>query len=90
MVSHARPSYGHLTRSLRSHLTTSVVHVVSDEWAMNAWPVSRRTNCDTSQPQFSRHAESSRAFAAPGMMLEIQGVAVIGDKCSKDNPCAPR
>ena len=29
-------------------------------------------------------------FAAPGMMLEIQGVAVIGDKCSKDNPCAPR
>jgi hypothetical protein len=24
------------------------------------------------------------------MMLEIQGVAVIGDKCSKDNPCAPR
>jgi 2-iminobutanoate/2-iminopropanoate deaminase len=29
-------------------------------------------------------------FAAPGMMLEIQGVAVIGDRCSKDNPCAPR
>jgi 2-iminobutanoate/2-iminopropanoate deaminase len=29
-------------------------------------------------------------FAAPGMMLEIQGIAVIGDKCSKDNPCAPR
>jgi 2-iminobutanoate/2-iminopropanoate deaminase len=29
-------------------------------------------------------------FAAPGMMLEIQGVAVIGDKCSKDNPCSPR
>jgi enamine deaminase RidA (YjgF/YER057c/UK114 family) len=29
-------------------------------------------------------------FAAPGMMLEIQGVAVIGDKCSKGNPCASR
>ena len=29
-------------------------------------------------------------FAAPGMMLEIQGVAVIGDKCSKDSPCSPR
>jgi 2-iminobutanoate/2-iminopropanoate deaminase len=29
-------------------------------------------------------------FAAPGMMLEIQGVAVIGDKCSKDNSCLPR
>ena len=29
-------------------------------------------------------------FAALGMMLEIQGIAVIGDKCSKDAPCAPR
>ena len=29
-------------------------------------------------------------FAALGMMLEIQGIAVIGDKCSKDSPCAPR
>ena len=29
-------------------------------------------------------------FAAPGMMLEIQGVAVIGDRCSAANPCAPR
>ena len=29
-------------------------------------------------------------FAAPGMRLEIQGVAVIGDRCSKDNPCSPR
>jgi enamine deaminase RidA (YjgF/YER057c/UK114 family) len=29
-------------------------------------------------------------FAAPGMMLEIQGVAVIGDRCSKENPCSPR
>jgi 2-iminobutanoate/2-iminopropanoate deaminase len=29
-------------------------------------------------------------FAAPGMMLEIQAVAVIGDRCSKDNPCSPR
>ena len=29
-------------------------------------------------------------FAAPGMMLEIQGVAVIGDRCSSANPCSPR
>jgi enamine deaminase RidA (YjgF/YER057c/UK114 family) len=29
-------------------------------------------------------------FAGPGMMLEIQAVAVIGDRCSKDNPCSPR
>ena len=29
-------------------------------------------------------------FAAPGMMLEIQGVAVIGDRCSAANPCSPR
>jgi 2-iminobutanoate/2-iminopropanoate deaminase len=29
-------------------------------------------------------------FAAPGMMLEIQGVAVIGDRCSSSNPCSPR
>jgi 2-iminobutanoate/2-iminopropanoate deaminase len=29
-------------------------------------------------------------FAAPGIMTEIQGVAVIGDKCSNANPCSPR
>jgi 2-iminobutanoate/2-iminopropanoate deaminase len=29
-------------------------------------------------------------FAAPGMMLEIQGIAVIGDRCSSSNPCSPR
>jgi enamine deaminase RidA (YjgF/YER057c/UK114 family) len=29
-------------------------------------------------------------FAGPGMMLEIQAVAVIGDRCSKDNPCSSR
>jgi 2-iminobutanoate/2-iminopropanoate deaminase len=29
-------------------------------------------------------------FAAPGVLLEIQGVAVIGDRCSNANPCAPR
>ena len=29
-------------------------------------------------------------FAAPGMMLEIQGVAVIGDRCSSASPCSPR
>jgi 2-iminobutanoate/2-iminopropanoate deaminase len=29
-------------------------------------------------------------FAAPGMMLEIQGVAVIGDRCSNASPCSPR
>jgi 2-iminobutanoate/2-iminopropanoate deaminase len=29
-------------------------------------------------------------FAAPGLMIEIQGVAVIGDKCSNASPCSPR
>jgi len=29
-------------------------------------------------------------FAVPGMMIEIQGIAVIGDRCSKANPCSPR
>jgi 2-iminobutanoate/2-iminopropanoate deaminase len=29
-------------------------------------------------------------FAAPGMMLEIQGVAVIGDRCSGTNRCSPQ
>jgi enamine deaminase RidA (YjgF/YER057c/UK114 family) len=29
-------------------------------------------------------------FAAPGMMLEIQGVAVIGDRCSSANGCSPQ
>ncbi len=29
-------------------------------------------------------------FAAPGMLIEIQGVAVIGDRCSNASPCAPR
>jgi 2-iminobutanoate/2-iminopropanoate deaminase len=29
-------------------------------------------------------------FAVPGVLLEIQGVAVIGDKCSNANPCSPR
>lgn len=30
------------------------------------------------------------ALAVPGMLVEIQGVAVIGDKCSKASPCFPR
>jgi 2-iminobutanoate/2-iminopropanoate deaminase len=29
-------------------------------------------------------------FAAPGMLIEIQGIAVIGDRCSNASPCAPR
>jgi 2-iminobutanoate/2-iminopropanoate deaminase len=29
-------------------------------------------------------------FAAPGMMLEIQGVAVIGDRFSSTNRCSPQ
>jgi len=29
-------------------------------------------------------------FAVPGILLEVQGVAVIGDRCSSTNPCAPR
>ncbi len=30
------------------------------------------------------------ALAVPGMLVEIQAVAVIGDKCSKTSPCFPR
>ncbi len=30
------------------------------------------------------------ALAVPGMLIEIQGIAVIGDKCSKASPCFPR
>ncbi len=29
-------------------------------------------------------------FAQPGMLIEIQGIAVIGDRCSSTNPCSPR
>jgi len=29
-------------------------------------------------------------FAAPGILIEIQGIAVIGDRCSNANPCSPR
>lgn len=29
-------------------------------------------------------------LAVPGMLVEIQAVAVIGDKCSKASPCIPR
>jgi 2-iminobutanoate/2-iminopropanoate deaminase len=29
-------------------------------------------------------------FAVPGVTIEIQGVAVIGDKCSNASPCSPR
>jgi len=29
-------------------------------------------------------------FAVPGVAIEIQGVAVIGDKCSNASPCAPK
>jgi 2-iminobutanoate/2-iminopropanoate deaminase len=29
-------------------------------------------------------------FAAPGILTEIQGVAVIGDRCSKENSCLPQ
>lgn len=29
-------------------------------------------------------------LAVPGMQIEIQAIAVIGDKCSKANPCIPR
>jgi 2-iminobutanoate/2-iminopropanoate deaminase len=29
-------------------------------------------------------------FAVPGILIEIQGVAVIGDRCSNANPCSPR
>ncbi|MFC6279864.1 MULTISPECIES: RidA family protein [Polaromonas] len=30
------------------------------------------------------------ALAVPGMLVEIQAIAVIGDKCSKSSPCFPR
>ena len=29
-------------------------------------------------------------FARPGILIEIQGVGVIGDRCSNANPCSPR
>jgi 2-iminobutanoate/2-iminopropanoate deaminase len=29
-------------------------------------------------------------LAVPGMQIEIHAIAVIGDKCSKANPCIPR
>ena len=29
-------------------------------------------------------------FARPGMLIEIQGIAVIGDRCSSAAPCTPR
>ena len=29
-------------------------------------------------------------FAQPGMLVEIAGIAVIGDRCSNSNPCLPR
>jgi enamine deaminase RidA (YjgF/YER057c/UK114 family) len=29
-------------------------------------------------------------FARPGMLIEIQGVAVIGDKCSNTEPCSKK
>lgn len=29
-------------------------------------------------------------FARPGILIEIQGVGVIGDRCSSSNPCSPR
>lgn len=29
-------------------------------------------------------------LAVPGMLIEIQAIAVIGDKCSKTSPCIPR
>ena len=29
-------------------------------------------------------------FAQPGILIEIQGVAVLGDRCGKDAACAPR
>jgi 2-iminobutanoate/2-iminopropanoate deaminase len=29
-------------------------------------------------------------FARPGMLIEIQGIAVIGDNCSAAKPCSPR
>ena len=29
-------------------------------------------------------------FARPGMLIEIQGIAVIGDECSAAKPCSPK
>ena len=29
-------------------------------------------------------------FAVPGSLIEIQGVAVVGDECSAATPCAPK
>jgi 2-iminobutanoate/2-iminopropanoate deaminase len=29
-------------------------------------------------------------FAVPGMLIEVQGVAVVGDRCSKENSCLPQ
>ena len=29
-------------------------------------------------------------FARPGMLIEIQGIAVIGDNCSAEKPCSKR
>jgi 2-iminobutanoate/2-iminopropanoate deaminase len=29
-------------------------------------------------------------FAVPGMLIEIQGVAVIGDRCGNPDPCTPQ
>jgi enamine deaminase RidA (YjgF/YER057c/UK114 family) len=29
-------------------------------------------------------------FAVPGMLIEIQGIAVIGDRCSNPDPCTPQ
>ena len=29
-------------------------------------------------------------FARPGMLIEVQGIAVIGDRCSNASPCSPR
>jgi 2-iminobutanoate/2-iminopropanoate deaminase len=28
-------------------------------------------------------------FAVPGLLIEIQGVAVIGDRCARPEPCSP-
>jgi 2-iminobutanoate/2-iminopropanoate deaminase len=29
-------------------------------------------------------------LAVPGMLIEVQGVAVIGDRCSNPDPCSPQ
>ncbi len=31
----------------------------------------------------------AQGFALPGIVLEIQGIAVIGDECSQASPCSP-